>query len=91
MTKIAAISIYGKNLYKASLPEPGVYDLKIGMQHLGLKFSNQILMMTFGLPLPILRHGHNKRHVHLNEEHCYKVIQWGKLAANEQINKIFIF
>ena len=38
MTKMAAISIYGKNLYKASSPEPGVYDLKIGMQHWGLKF-----------------------------------------------------
>ena len=35
MTKMAAISIYGKNLYKASSPEPGVYNLKFGMQHLG--------------------------------------------------------
>ena len=38
MTKMAAISIYGKNLYKASAPELGVYDLKIGMQHTGLNF-----------------------------------------------------
>ena len=39
MTKMAAISIYGKKkLYKASSPELGVYDLKIGMQHLGLNF-----------------------------------------------------
>ena len=39
MTKMAAISISGKKLYKASSPELGVYDLKIGMQHLGLKFN----------------------------------------------------
>ena len=38
MTKMAAISIYGKILYKASSPELGVYDLKLGMQHRGLKF-----------------------------------------------------
>ena len=38
MTKMAAISIYGKNLYKASSPKQGVYDLKIGIQHWGLKF-----------------------------------------------------
>ena len=37
MTKMAAISLYGKNLYKASSPEPGVYDMKLGMQHWGLK------------------------------------------------------
>ena len=36
-TKMATIPIYNKNLYKASSPEPGVYDLKLGMQHLGLK------------------------------------------------------
>ena len=35
MTKMAAIPIYGKNLYKSS-PELGLYDLKIGMQHGGL-------------------------------------------------------
>ena len=38
MTKMAAISIYGINLYKVSSPELGVYDLKIGMHHWGLKF-----------------------------------------------------
>ena len=38
MTKMAAISLYGKNLYKASSPEPGVYDLTLGMHHWGLKF-----------------------------------------------------
>ena len=37
MTKMATISIYDKNLYRASSPEPGVYDLKLGMQHLGFK------------------------------------------------------
>ena len=37
MTKMAAISLYGKNLYKASSPGPGVYDMKLGMQHWGLK------------------------------------------------------
>ena len=37
MTKMAYIPIYDKNLYKASFPEPGLYDLKLGMQHLGLK------------------------------------------------------
>ena len=35
---MAAITIYDKNLYKASSPELGVYNLKIGMHHLGLKF-----------------------------------------------------
>ena len=38
MTKMAAISIYGKNIYKGSSPELGVHDLKIGMHHWGLKF-----------------------------------------------------
>ena len=38
MTKMTAISIYGKDLYKASSPALGVYDLKIGMHHWGLKF-----------------------------------------------------
>ena len=38
MTKMAAISIYVKNLYKASSQKFGVYDLKIGMHHWGLKF-----------------------------------------------------
>ena len=35
---MATISIYGKNLYKASSPELRVYDLKLCMQHRGLKF-----------------------------------------------------
>ena len=38
MTKMAAISIYGKNHYKASSPELGVNDLKTGMQHWGIEF-----------------------------------------------------
>ena len=38
MNKMAAIFIYGKNHYKASSPELGVNDLKIGMQHWGLEF-----------------------------------------------------
>ena len=37
MTKMATISLYGKNLYKASYPEPGAYDLTLGMHHWGLK------------------------------------------------------
>ena len=37
LTKMATIPIYDKNLYKASSPEPGLYDLKLGMQHLGRK------------------------------------------------------
>ena len=35
-TKMVAIPIYGKNIYKSSSPEPGVYDLKIVMHHRGL-------------------------------------------------------
>ena len=38
MTKMAAISIYGKNNYKAFSPELGVYDLKIGIQNRVLEF-----------------------------------------------------
>ena len=37
MTKMATIHIYDKNIYKASSQEPGVYDLKLGMQHWGFK------------------------------------------------------
>ena len=37
MTKMATIPIYDKNLYKASSPEPGVCNLKLGMQHSGFK------------------------------------------------------
>ena len=51
MTKMAAVSIYGKNLYKASFPGMGVYDLKIGMHHWELKFYkagiNDDLWLTF--------------------------------------------
>ena len=36
---MAAISIYDENLYKAFSLEPGVYDLKIGMQHRGIDLS----------------------------------------------------
>ena len=42
MTKMAAISIYGINLYKTSSPEPRVYDLKIGMQNWGKFYKSGI-------------------------------------------------
>ena len=81
MTKMAAISIYGKNLYKASSPELGVYDLKIDMQHWGLKFYKSGINDDLWLTLTISRHGHNRMPVHMNEKHCYKVIQWGKTCS----------
>ena len=51
MTKMATIPIYGKNFYKPSSLEPGVYYLKLGMQHLRLKLYktgiNDDLRLTF--------------------------------------------
>ena len=62
MTKMAAISIYGKNLYKASSPELGVYDLKNGMQHWGLKLYkagiNDDLFVDLDLFYGMVKIGH---------------------------------
>ena len=79
---MAAISLYDKNLYKASSPEPGVYHLKIGMQHWVLKFYRSIINCDLWLTVPILRHGHNRTPVNLNGKHCFGVIQLGKLMQH---------
>ena len=47
--------------------------------------------MTLDWPWPILRQGQIWLPVRLNWKNCYKVIRWEKLAANDQINRRFIF
>ena len=86
MTKMAAISIYGKNLYKASSPELGVYDLKIGMQHWGLKFYksgiNDDLCLTLTYFTAWLK-------LVFEWGNCYKVIKWGKLQMTKLAEDLY--
>ena len=72
MTKMATISLYGKNLYKASSPEPGVYDMKLGMQHLGLKLYKAGINDDLRLTLTYLRHGQNWTPVNSNGKYVTK-------------------
>ena len=89
MTKMAAISIYGKNLYKASSPELGVYDLKIGMQHWGLKFYKSGINDDLCLTLTYFTAWLKLVTCEFEWENYYNVIKWGK-TANDQINRRFI-
>ena len=76
MIKMAAISIYGKTLYKASSPEMGVYDLKIGMQHWGLKFYKPGIDDDVWLTLTYFMAWLKLVTCEFEWENCYKVIKW---------------
>ena len=94
MTKMAAISLYCKNLYKASSPEQGVYGMKLGMQHWGLKFCKAGINDDLRLTLTYFTAWSKLDTCEFEWEVCYKVIKWEKLqmgkTANDQINR-FIF
>ena len=76
MTKMAAISIYGKNLYKASSPELGVYDLKIDMHHWELKFYIAGINDDLWLTLTYFMAWLKLVTCEFEWENCYKVIKW---------------
>ena len=76
MTKMAAISIYDKNLYKASSQELGVYDLKIGMHHWGRKFYKAGINDDLWLTLTYFTAWLKLVTCEFEWENCYKVIKW---------------
>ena len=76
MTKMAAIFIYGKNLYKASSPELGVYDLKIGMHNWGLKVYKAGINDDLWLTLTYFMAWLTLVTCEFEWENCYKVIKW---------------
>ena len=76
MTKMADISIYGKNLYQASSPELGVYDLKIDMQYWGIKFFKAGINDDLWLTLTYFTAWVKLVTCELEWENCYKVIKW---------------
>ena len=80
---MAAISIYGKNLFKASSPELGVYDLKIGMQHWGLEFYKSGINDDLCLTLTYFTAWLKLVTCEFEWKNCYKVIKWGKLQMTK--------
>ena len=76
MTKMAAISIYGKYLCKASSPELGVYDLKIGMHYWGLKFNKAGINDDLWLTLTYFTAWLKLVTFEFELENCCKVIKW---------------
>ena len=89
MTKMAAISIYGKNLYKASSPELGVYDLKIGMQHWRLQFYKSGINDDLCLTLTYFTAWLKLVTCVFEWENCYKVIKWGKLQMTKLTEDLY--
>ena len=83
MTKMAAVSLYGKNLYKAFSPESGVYDMKLGMQHWGLKLYRAGINGEFRLTLTYFTARSKLDHCEFEWEVCYKVIKWEKLQITK--------
>ena len=77
MTKMAT-PIYGKNLYKASSPEPVVYDLKLGMKHWGLKLYKAGINDDLRLTLTYFTAWSKLVTCEFEWEVCYKVIKWDK-------------
>ena len=65
--------------------------LKLGIQHWGLKLYKVYINSDPGLTLTYFTARSNLVGVRLNWKNCYKVIRWEKLAANDQINRKFIF
>ena len=76
MTKMATISIYDKNLYNASSPELGVYDLKIGMHHWGLNFYKGGINDDLWLTLTYFTAWLKLVTCEFEWESCYIVIKW---------------
>ena len=72
MTKMATIPIYDKNLYKASSLEPGVYDLKLYMQHLGLNLYKAGINDNLWLTLTYLTAWSKLVTCEFKWENCYK-------------------
>ena len=94
MTKMATIPIYGKNLYKSSPPEAVVYDFKLGMQYWGLKLYEAGINYDLWLILTYFTAWSKLVACIFEWETLLQsdsTVQWGKLAAYEQINKRFIF
>ena len=89
MTKMAAIPIYVKNLYNASSPELGVYDLKIGMQHWGLKFYKSGINYDLCLTLTYFTAWLKLVTCEFEWENCYKVIKWGKLQMTKLTEDLY--
>ena len=77
MTKMAAISLYGKNLYKTSSPELGVYDMKLGMQHWGLKLYKAGINDDLWLTLTYFTAWSKLDTCEFEWEVCNKIIQGG--------------
>ena len=78
MTKMAAISIYGANLYIASSQELRVYNLKIGMHHWGLKVYKAGINDDLWLTLTYFTAWLKLVTREFEWENCYKVhvIKW---------------
>ena len=76
MTKMAAISLYGKTLYKASSPEPEVYDMNLGMQHWALKLYKAGIIDDLQLTLTYFTAWSKLDNCEFEWEVCYKVIKW---------------
>ena len=57
MTKMAILSVYGKNPLKNFSETEWQMTLKLGMQHWELGLTKFVQMMTLGWPWPILRQG----------------------------------
>ena len=71
ITKMAAMPIYGKT-------EPGVYDLKLAMQHWGLKLFKAGINDDLRLTLTYFTAWSKLDTCAFEWEVCYKVIQWEK-------------
>ena len=57
MTKMAVMSINGKNLKKIFSRTKKTITFKLGLQHWVLEYYQIVQMMTLGWPWPILRQG----------------------------------
>ena len=89
MTRMAAIHIYGKNLYKASSPEPGVYDLTLGMQHWGFKVYKAGINDDLRLTLTYFTAWSKLDTCEFEWEVCYKVIKWEKLQMTKLTEDLY--
>ena len=89
MTKMAAISLYGKNLYKASSPEPGVYDMKLGMQHWGLMLYKACINDDLRVTLTYFTAWSKLDTCEFEWEVCYKVIKWEKMQMTKLTEDLY--
>ena len=70
-------------------PELGVYDLKIGMQHWGLKFYKSGINDDLCLTLTYFTAWLNLVTCAFEWENCYKVIKWGKLQMTKLTEDLY--